>query len=306
MKKNARILAVMAAAATLGLGMASCDNGNGNKKNDDQPTYTPGTDTGSGGTAGTTTTSSTGTGSTETTTTSANRRTQPTMVDFSSIIAFDSQALHNIRAIKPSSTQKDYHEEGVRSLGAGAWTDHSDEVRVIGWIEGDTIYYSVDNDSARTSAGKIPICSFEFDFWEHQSYYSSVFPSLESIDLSGFDVSFCHAAGNGEGLIIRSLPDTVSSIDLSGWDTSNMTLLSPLICNCPGLRTIYASPSFVVPVVSDLMFSGCPSLVGGAGTSYAALQAAYRSDSINNVNPDSSTLARIDGGPSAPGYFTAK
>lgn len=41
------------------------------------------------------------------------------------------------------------------------------------------------------------------------------------------------------------------------------------------------------------MFYGCTSLVGGAGTT-------YDSSHYNGV------YARIDGGTSAPGYFTAK
>jgi hypothetical protein len=42
------------------------------------------------------------------------------------------------------------------------------------------------------------------------------------------------------------------------------------------------------------MFSNCTSLVGGQGTAY------------NSSNPKDKTYAHIDGGPSNPGYFTAK
>ena len=44
---------------------------------------------------------------------------------------------------------------------------------------------------------------------------------------------------------------------------------------------------------STSMFAGCTSLVGGAGTKY-------------NANHKDKTYARIDGGTSNPGYFTAK
>lgn len=66
--------------------------------------------------------------------------------------------------------------------------------------------------------------------------------------------------------------------------------------DCNSLTTIYASSSFVTTGlrgygVTDV-FKNCTSLVGGAGTAYSS------------SNTDK-TYARIDGGPSAPGYFTA-
>ena len=43
---------------------------------------------------------------------------------------------------------------------------------------------------------------------------------------------------------------------------------------------------------SSLMFANCTSLVGGQGTTWS------------DYNPTDKTYARIDGGPSNPGYFT--
>ena len=61
------------------------------------------------------------------------------------------------------------------------------------------------------------------------------------------------------------------------------------------LKTIYVSDKFTTASVtySSLMFGGCTLLVGGNGTK-------YDSEYIDN------TYARIDGGASAPGYFTLK
>ena len=61
------------------------------------------------------------------------------------------------------------------------------------------------------------------------------------------------------------------------------------------LKTIYSSNKFNTDAVTSngSMFSGCTSLVGGAGTRYDA----------NHVDK---TYARIDGGTSNPGYFTSK
>ena len=65
--------------------------------------------------------------------------------------------------------------------------------------------------------------------------------------------------------------------------------------NSTKLKTIYASNKFNTDTVTDStsMFSGCASLVGGAGTKY-------------NSSYVDKTYARIDGGTTNPGYFTSK
>ena len=61
------------------------------------------------------------------------------------------------------------------------------------------------------------------------------------------------------------------------------------------LKTIYASDKFNTDNVtnSSYMFTSCTNLVGGSGTKY-------------NSSYTDKTYARIDGGTSNPGYFTAK
>ena len=61
------------------------------------------------------------------------------------------------------------------------------------------------------------------------------------------------------------------------------------------LKTIYGSSKFVTTAVTDStnMFTGSTKLIGGAGTKY-------------NGSYIDKTYARIDGGTSNPGYFTAK
>ena len=63
----------------------------------------------------------------------------------------------------------------------------------------------------------------------------------------------------------------------------------------PNLTTIYVNNKFLTDKVtsSSSMFSGDTKLVGGAGT-------VYDSTKVDK------TYARIDGGTSSPGYFTAK
>ncbi|MDY2696464.1 MAG: BspA family leucine-rich repeat surface protein, partial [Eubacteriales bacterium] len=86
----------------------------------------------------------------------------------------------------------------------------------------------------------------------------------------------------------------LTSLDLSNFDTSKVTDMSSMFFSCSDLTTIYVSSTWNAAKVrkSNSMFSGCSSLVGGAGTIY------------NSTNKTDKTYACIDGGGSAPGYFT--
>ena len=87
----------------------------------------------------------------------------------------------------------------------------------------------------------------------------------------------------------------VTTIDLSNFDTSKVTSMRSMFDSSTNLKTIYVSNKFNTDKVaySSSMFSGCTNLVGGAGTKY------------DSTKTDK-TYARIDGGTSNPGYFTAK
>ena len=91
----------------------------------------------------------------------------------------------------------------------------------------------------------------------------------------------------------------LTKLDLSGFDTRNVTQMNDMFKNCSSLGTIIAGEKFVTTALSQPssdMFAGCTALVGGAGTTYDA----------NHVD---SVYARTDepaAGSSAavPGYFT--
>lgn len=87
---------------------------------------------------------------------------------------------------------------------------------------------------------------------------------------------------------------SLTEVDISSFNTSSVQTTHAMFYNCSDLTTIYASSSFALSdgTVSDMMFEGCTSLVGGIGTTY------------NNENVDK-TYARIDES-DAPGYFTFK
>ncbi len=118
--------------------------------------------------------------------------------------------------------------------------------------------------------------------------------ALESLDLSSFSTSSVTEMNS-----MFANCTALTSLDLSSFDTSNVTAMMSIFGGCSSLKTIYASDTFVTTKVNinyytgQYCFSGCTSLVGGSGTTY-------------DENKIHANYARIDGGESAPGYFTAK
>lgn len=87
---------------------------------------------------------------------------------------------------------------------------------------------------------------------------------------------------------------SMTSLDLFTFNTSHVTDMSGMFCRMSSLQTIKVADIFDVSNVtkSTDMFFNCSSLKGGAGTAY-------------DENYTDKTYAHIDGGTSAPGYFTA-
>ena len=114
--------------------------------------------------------------------------------------------------------------------------------------------------------------------------------SLTSLDLSGWNTS------NVTNMNYMFVGCTgLTSIDLSGWNTGNVIDMSCMFFCCSNLTTIYAGAEWSTEKVrnSKFMFEDCYELKGGMGTAY-------------DENYTDKTYAHIDGGPSNPGYFTAK
>lgn len=86
----------------------------------------------------------------------------------------------------------------------------------------------------------------------------------------------------------------LETLDLSHFNTAMVTDMRFLFASCSSLKTIYVGDKWTTGQVqeSESMFSGCISLVGGAGTTFDANHTDY-------------TYAHIDGGTANPGYFTA-
>lgn len=131
--------------------------------------------------------------------------------------------------------------------------------------------------------------------------------ALSSLNVSSFDTSNVTEMG---GMFYKC--SSLTSLDLSNFDISKLEKTNSqkldangeiidrwgMFGNSAALTTIYVPTNSDWNVSSVLtestgMFDRCPSLVGGNGTTY------------DSTHTDKS-YARIDGGTSKPGYFTAK
>ena len=120
---------------------------------------------------------------------------------------------------------------------------------------------------------------------------ASMFNNIQAttLDVSNFNTS------NVTDMRYMFSNSQATILDVSSFDTSKVTDMSYMFNSATNLKTIYASDKFNTNNVtsSTNMFINSTNLVGGAGTK-------YDSTKIDK------TYARIDGGTSNPGYFTAK
>ena len=113
---------------------------------------------------------------------------------------------------------------------------------------------------------------------------------LTSLDLSNFNTAKVILMG----AMFDNCP-SLTSVDVSSFNTSKVIEMQCMFRDCVNLTTIYGGSGWNISAMyySNSMFLNSTKLVGGQGTTYDAdhIDAAY---------------AHIDGGPSNPGYFTAK
>ena len=89
--------------------------------------------------------------------------------------------------------------------------------------------------------------------------------------------------------------ESLTNLDVSNFNTSNVTRMYGMFSNCANLKTIYAGAGWIIGKDTDSvgMFENSTKLVGGKGTIF--------SPAATDAN-----RAKIDGGKANPGYFTAK
>ena len=139
-----------------------------------------------------------------------------------------------------------------------------------------------------SKATTLDVSNFDTSKVTNMSYMFSD-SKATTLDVSNFNTS---NVTNMNGMFYNSKATT---LDVSNFDTSKVTNMSNMFYKATNLKTIYVSNKFNTDKVTSStdMFSSCTNLVGGAGTKY-------------NSSYVDKTYARIDGGTSNPGYFTAK
>ena len=139
-----------------------------------------------------------------------------------------------------------------------------------------------------SKATTLDVSNFDTSKVTNMSYMFSD-SKATTLDVSNFNTS---NVTNMNGMFYNSKATT---LDVSNFDASKVTNMSNMFYKATNLKTIYVSNKFNTDKVTSStdMFSSCTNLVGGAGTKY------------DSTKTDK-TYARIDGGTSNPGYFTAK
>ncbi|MBR4407148.1 MAG: BspA family leucine-rich repeat surface protein, partial [Clostridia bacterium] len=169
---------------------------------------------------------------------------------------------------------------------------------------------SFDTSNVKTMYGMFADCetmksvnvsSFNTCQVEDMSYMFSCCSALTNLDVANFDTK--------NVIDMSAMFDScksLTSLDLSNFDTEGVQDMHWMFYSCENLSKIYVSERFVTNQITETgkvqtssanlsknMFSKCVILVGGNGTVY-------------NSSYTDKTYARIDGGTSSPGYFTAK
>ena len=182
----------------------------------------------------------------------------------------------------PSNTTLTFYYDNQRANRTGTTYDLNEGMNDPGW-DTDNSYKSVTRvvfDPSFADARPTSMCSW---FWG--------MTNLQSID--GMDCVNTEEVTTMWGMFTSCSGLTV--LDLSGFNTSKVTNMLGMFGDCSNLTTIYAGEgwSMAAVSVSSNMFSNCTKLVGGKGTAY-------------DPSHTNGYYARIDGGPSFPGYFTEK
>ena len=141
------------------------------------------------------------------------------------------------------------------------------------------------NSSKATS---IDVSSYFMKNVVQMTYMFNKSEATEIIGISNFgEINAANIGG-----MFDAMPNLVT-LDLTGWDTKNVTNMNVLFRNTPMLTTIYVSDKFVTTNLANSakLFGGNTNLVGGNGTHFDA----------NHLNKP---YAIIDGTNNKPGYFT--
>lgn len=123
-------------------------------------------------------------------------------------------------------------------------------------------------------------------------------------ELTSLDISSFNTAEVADMRWMFNYCIKLPTLDISSFSTANVSYTFQMFSGCMALTTIYAGSGWTMDGVDKTnqnyytdMFAGDEMLVGGKGTEHGPSSSSTEEDI---------DYARIDGGTSAPGYFTAK
>lgn len=188
-------------------------------------------------------------------------------------------------------------------------TEESD-TPVYMWQEGNNLYYYskastiyLNEDCSQmfyeTSFSRLDLTDFNASKVINMSYMFRS-PNLVELDISNWDTSSLTYMDGMFSYAMWDPANHLTVLDLSSFDTSKVVSMNSFIRNCPDLETVYVSEKFVISenvqhTEVDAIFSYCPKLKGGNGTTLNANGYVY----------DKWEYARIDTEEN-PGLFTFK
>ena len=208
----------------------------------------------------------------------------------------------------PSNTTLTFYYDNYRSSRPGTTYDLNTGENDSGW-DTDGTKYNVTRvvfDPSFASARPTTTCDWFYLMGNLQSITGIEYLNTSEVTNMGhmfngcfslniLDVSHFNTAKVTDMRCMFRNCSGLTSLDLSSFNTSKVTNMSNMFGGCTHLITVYVGNGWSTAAVtnSTYMFYDCTSLVGGQGTTY-------------DYSHSDKTYAHIDGGPSNPGYFTAK
>lgn len=141
-----------------------------------------------------------------------------------------------------------------------------------------------------TKLTNIDLSHFNTQNVTHMLYMFANCTKLSKVDLSHFNTQ---KVTQMDGMF--ALCENITELDLSSFNTSEVMSMYNMFHECKKLKTIFVSNKWVDNLIrgEHPLFTNCPKLIGGKGTKFTP-------------EKTDKEYARIDGGISAPGYFTEK
>ena len=207
----------------------------------------------------------------------------------------------------PSNTTLTFYHDRRRSSRSGTTYDMNTGTNQPGWLNDGTnnSVTRVVFDSSFADVCPTTTCSWFYNMTTPQTITGIEYLNTSEVTNMSYMFYGCEALtslflNNFNTAKVTNMSymfygcKALTSLDLGSFNSAKVTNMKMMFYNCPYLKTISVSEYWSTTAVttSNSMFAYCTSLVGGAGTTY-------------DENHVDASYARIDGGSSRPGYFTA-